>query len=128
MAVNLEKAYLRYANDFEFRFEIEKLRERLLSHITPDDVDAGFHQRTDGGCASPGKLFPGKLEATLFTVSLRNDEVMPPTLPLTFPLGAELMRPRHRVDTICGDALPATVEQCFQTAATLVVSCSDERS
>jgi hypothetical protein len=54
-------------------------------------MDAGFHQRANGGSAGAGQPFPGKLEGTLVAVSLCYMEVMSPALSLTFPLEAKLM-------------------------------------
>ena len=37
--------------------EAQKLHERVLHVITRDDVDTGFHQQPNGGCARAGQLF-----------------------------------------------------------------------
>ena len=107
MRSDLGPADARHADDFAPRLEAQKLHKRVLHVITPNDMDAGFHQRANGGCAGPGQLFPGELEGTLVAVSLRDKEVMPPALSLSFPLEAKLMRPCHGVDAILGDSHPA---------------------
>src|SRR5262249_7652998 len=99
----------------------------LPGNITPDNVDAGFHQQPDSGRAGPGELFPGKLQGTLFTVSLCNDEVMSPALSLTFPLEAKLMRPCHGDDAILAAPLPATGDPRGQPSAVLVIGCFGKR-
>src|SRR5262245_55960480 len=106
MRSDLGPPHARHADDFAPWLEVQKLHKRLSRDITPNHMDPGFHQRANGGCAGPGQLFSGELEGTLTAVSLRDKKMVPPGLPLTFPLNAELMRPCHGVDAILSDAHP----------------------
>ena len=127
MRSDLGPPHARHADDFAPRLKAQKLHERVLHDITPDDVDAGFHQQANGGCAGPGQLFPGEFEVALISVALRDHEVMPPVLSLSFPLEAKLMRPGHGVDAILGDTHPPAGEQRGQPAAALVIGSFGER-
>ena len=75
----------------------------------------------------PASFSRGKLELAFVAVSLRNEKMMPPILPLGFPLEAKLMRPRHGVDAILGDAHPTPGKQRSQPAAALEIASFDER-
>jgi hypothetical protein len=61
---------------------------------------------------------------TLMAVPLGDEEMMPPILPVTFPLKPELVRPCDGIDTILGDAHPPPGEQRGQPAAALVIGSS----
>jgi hypothetical protein len=126
MRSKLGPPHARHADDLAPRFEAQKLQKRLLRDITPNKMDAGFHERANGGCAIPGQLFPGKLEGTLVAVSLRDKKVVPPGLPVSFPLRAKLMRPGQRVDAILGDSHPAAGEKRGQFAAALIIGSFGE--
>src|SRR6476619_8323531 len=104
MAIDFEEAYLRHADDFAPWLEVQKLHKRLSRDITPNNMDPGFHQRANGGCAGPGQLFSGELEGTLAAVSFRDNKMVPPGLPLTFPLKAKLVRPGQGFDAILGNS------------------------
>src|SRR5262245_9999402 len=119
MAVNLEETYLRHADDFALRLEAQKAYKRFLHAIAHNNVNAGLHQQANGGCATPGQQFPREFEVTLAAVSLRDKKMVPPGLPLTFPLKAKLMRPGQVVDALLSDANPCACQQRNQTAVVL---------
>src|SRR5215471_1743882 len=125
---DLSPADARHADDLPLGLKAQKLYERFLYAITPDNVHARFGQEPNGRCAGPRQHVARKLKVTLLTVALRNNEVMPPILPFGLSLQAVLMRPRHRIDPILADAHRAAGEQRIQSAATRVVVCFDKRS
>src|SRR5262245_10177499 len=110
MQSDLGPPHARHADDFAPWLEVQKLHKRLSRDITPNNMDPGFHQRTNGRCAGSGQLFSGELEGTLAAVSLRDKKMVPPSLPLTFPLKAKLMRPGQGIDAILSDSIQPPVK------------------
>jgi hypothetical protein len=49
MRSDLGPPHARHADDLAPRLEAQKLHERVFQVLTRDDVDAGFHQRANGG-------------------------------------------------------------------------------
>src|SRR6516162_3108407 len=107
---DLSPADARYADDLPLGLKTQKLYERFLYAITPDNVHARFGQEPNGRCAGPRQPVARKLKVTFLTVALRNNEVMPPILPLGLPLQTVLMGPGHGIDAILGDAHPTAGE------------------
>src|SRR5262245_49946749 len=100
MQSDLGPPHARHADDFAPWLEVQKLHKRLSRDITPNNMDPGFHQRANGGCAGPGQLFSGELEGTLAAVSLRDKKMVPPGPAAHFSAESQTdaTRPRGRCD------------------------------
>ena len=60
---DLGPPHARHADDFAPRLKSKKLHKRLLRDITPDDVDAGFHQQRMADAPVPASFSRGSSKA-----------------------------------------------------------------